>query len=61
MSIKIIHILFITVASLFTLGFAAWVFATGRVEKWMGIVSGIAGIALVIYGVAFIRKSKKLL
>lgn len=57
MSLKSFHILFISLAVLLCLGCALWAFAFG-VEPLFGIASVAVGVALVIYGVVFLRKSK---
>jgi hypothetical protein len=67
MSLKGFHIVFIVLAALCSMGFAAWVLqAPGaivtdslRISGWF---SAAAGITLVVYGVWFVvKKSRKLI
>jgi len=64
MSLKAFHIVFIALATLLSLGFAAWeidrYLATGDLLQLGGaFLAVLAGIALVIYGVRFLRKLRK--
>jgi hypothetical protein len=66
MSLRIFHILFITLSTLLSLGLAAWAYGNFRAYGATGhlIASGIAAavaLALVVYGVWFLRKSRKLI
>ena len=59
MSLKGFHVLFILLAVLCTLGFAAWCFLLGQDVaggRAMGFFSGILGLGLACYGVWFVRK-----
>ncbi len=59
MSLKAFHIFFIAVAALTLFGFGVWcVLVGGTGYLVMGVVSFIAGIGLVIYGVKFLQKLK---
>ncbi|MGK0187981.1 MAG: hypothetical protein ACI9R3_003773 [Verrucomicrobiales bacterium] len=67
MSLKGFHIVFIVLAALLSLGFAAWIsfvpqeIVTGslRVSGWL---SGAAGVSLVLYGIWFVlKKSRKII
>lgn len=65
MSLKGFHILFITVSTLLALGVGAWCLWVNSVEGapvfWMGaIFSFVAAAVLMIYGVWFYRKMKRL-
>ena len=65
MSLKGFHILFITVCTLFSLGLGAWCIrvnlAAGAPVYLAGAIgSFVAAIALMIYGVWFYRKMKRL-
>ena len=65
MSLKGFHILFITVSTLLALGVGAWCIranlAAGAPVYLLGAIgSFIAAVALMIYGVWFYRKMKRL-
>ena len=64
MSLRGFHIDFITLAVLCTVGFAIWTFLSGSDEntgavKVTGIVSGISGLFLAVYGVWFYKNKLK--
>ena len=64
MSLKGFHIFFITISSLFAFGFGLWCFLAENapnspVYTWLGAVSVLSGIAMVIYGKYFLHKMKK--
>ena len=64
MSLKAFHIVFIGLATLLSLGFAAWeidrYLATGDILQLGGaLLAVLAGVALIIYGVRFLRKLRK--
>jgi hypothetical protein len=66
MSIKGFHLIFITIAALFCLGFSVWAFFfndrdTSLATTIAGAVTFIASILLVVYGVYFRRKSKNII
>ena len=60
MSLRGFHIVFITLAVLCTMGFGVWTILSGSdantplVQK-SGVVSGLAGAFLLVYGVWFYR------
>ncbi|MCG3127899.1 MAG: hypothetical protein CHACPFDD_02772 [Phycisphaerae bacterium] len=63
MSLKAFHVIFLTVATLFCFGFGAWgvafhASAGGTPVLLVALVSLLAGVALPIYGVWFLRKLK---
>ncbi len=63
MSLKAIHVLFITVATIFAAGFGVWSidFFLDRQEAvylMLGIFSLTASLALIGYGSWFLRKMK---
>ncbi len=63
MSLKAFHIVFVTVSSLLSFGFGAWsvnqyLTSGGTASLVYGIISLLAGIALIIYGVIFLKKLK---
>jgi len=59
MSLKAFHILFIFLAILLSFGCAWWGFAN-EVQAFGG-AAVFVGIALVVYGIAFIRKSRRII
>ena len=65
MSLKLVHIIFITVATLLALLFAGWCAREYMAQKkdlyiGMGGTSLLAAVALVVYGVRFVRKARNL-
>ena len=64
MSLKHFHLFFIALSVLTAFGFGAWSLLTRGLPAsffWMGWISLIGGVALLIYGVRFYRKSKKVI
>jgi hypothetical protein len=60
MSLKAFHILFIVLATLLALGCAWWGFAN-EVTPAFGGSAIVVACALVIYGISFIRKARKII
>jgi uncharacterized membrane protein len=65
MSLKNFHILFISVSVVLAAGFGVWSVYThtqepGRSWLVMGVLSLMVGAALVVYGVWFLQKIKRL-
>jgi high-affinity Fe2+/Pb2+ permease len=59
MSLKAFHVLFVTVATLLTLGFGVWSLRVGDASYLsLGVISMAVAAGLVIYGVWFLRKMK---
>jgi len=61
MSLKQFHIVFIVMAVLLSAGFAAWAFTRHPVELEvlvMGVISVVATLSLMVYGVWFLKKLK---
>jgi hypothetical protein len=58
MSLKAVHLIFVTLLTALSFGCAAWAFAAGDV--FFGAVAVAAGIAVIIYGVYFLKKLKKI-
>lgn len=64
MSLRAFHVLFIALSVVLTAFFAAWAFGQYQAEPAIGYVvtavaSLAAGVGLVIYGVAFLKKTKR--
>lgn len=60
MSLKAFHILFILLAILLALGVAWWGFANG-IAPLFGATAIVVAIALIAYGISFIRKSRNII
>jgi hypothetical protein len=60
MSLRGFHVLFIFLAILMSVGCAVWAFANG-VAPAFGAACAVAAVALVIYGIYFLKKSRKLI
>jgi hypothetical protein len=64
MSLKAIHIVFIMASTLLAIGFGAWSLNNyfqdlgTRADLWMGLGSVGMALALVCYGVYFLKKLK---
>jgi hypothetical protein len=56
MSLKAVHLVFVTVLTSLSFGCAAWAFQSGS-PAW-GILGIIAGILVIIYGIYFLKKLK---
>lgn len=60
MSLKAFHILFITLSVIVTVGFGLWSLTSAEFgSTTVGIISLIAAVLLVIYGVLFLQKLKR--
>ncbi|MEW6306378.1 MAG: hypothetical protein AB1705_23175 [Verrucomicrobiota bacterium] len=64
MSLKALHIVFVTASTLLAFGCAAWAFhqyyslEAGKAYLAGGIGSVVAGLALIVYGRYFLKKLK---
>ena len=58
MSLKVFHLIFITVAVIFCIGFGIWCFNQPD-RTALGIGSLVAAVALVVYEVIFLKKNKQ--
>ena len=56
MSLKAVHLIFVTLLTSLSFGCAAWAFTDGKVG-W-GIVGIVAGIFVIVYGIYFLKKLK---
>lgn len=60
MSLRAFHILFIVLAILMSAGCAWWAFAN-EMAPVFGLAFAVTAIGLVIYGIYFLRKTRKLI
>ena len=58
MSLKAFHLIFVTLLTTLSFGCAAWAFIAGR--PFFGLAAIAAGILVVIYGIYFLKKLKKI-
>ena len=58
MSLKAFHLIFVTLLTALSFGVAVWAFNTGRPA--FGVAGVAAGILVIIYGVYFLKKLKKI-
>jgi hypothetical protein len=63
MSLKAFHIFFITLSVLLMFGFAVWTFQSytesgGSLMLVGSLLSMLAGVGLIIYGINFLKKLK---
>ncbi len=59
MSIKAFHIIFIAISDLLAAGCAWWGFSSNIAP--FGIASALAAVALFIYGIYFVKKSRNII
>jgi hypothetical protein len=60
MSLKSFHIFFIAIATLLAAACAVWAFYFGASQVF-GVSCVIAAVALIVYGIWFIRKSRNII
>lgn len=60
MSLKGFHVFFIFLATLLAAAFAAWSLMNETAVP-VGIASAVLAVALIVYGIWFIRKSKNII
>ncbi len=58
MSLKAFHLIFVTLLTALSFGCATWAFAVGL--PFFGGADIVAGILVIIYGVYFLKKLKKI-
>jgi hypothetical protein len=58
MSLKAFHLIFVTMLTTLSLGFAAWAFFSGKII--FGVLGLIACALVIFYGVYFLKKLKKI-
>ena len=56
MSLKAFHLIFVTLLTALSFGFAAWAFSAGK--PLFGAAGIAAGILVVVYGIYFLKKLK---
>jgi hypothetical protein len=58
MSLKAFHLIFVTFLTTLSFGFAAWAFMADKI--FFGAAGIAAGILVIIYGIYFLKKLKKI-
>ena len=58
MSLKAFHLIFVTLLTTLAFGFSAWAFIAGQVI--FGALGIVAAILVIIYGIYFLKKLKKI-
>jgi hypothetical protein len=58
MSLKAFHLVFVTLLTTLSFGFATWAFTSGYL--WLGAAGIVAAILVVFYGYYFLKKLKKI-
>lgn len=58
MSLKAFHLIFVTLLTTLSFGFSAWAFFSSKV--FFGALGIAAGILVIIYGIYFLKKLKKI-
>ena len=58
MSLKTFHLIFVTLLTALTFGCSAWAFAAGK--PVFGGAAVVTGILVIIYGIYFLKKLKKI-
>lgn len=66
MSLRIFHLFFITLSTLLVFGCAALLYENYRAqnnpkELCFALIAGALGVGLIVYGVWFFKKTKKLI
>ncbi len=65
MSLKALHIIFVTCSTLLAFGFGAWSFhayshSRAVLDLVMGIVALVVGLGMIVYGRYFLKKLKNI-
>jgi len=58
MSLKAVHLVFVTLLTTLSFGCAGWAFSSGH--PLAGGAAAAAGVLVIIYGVYFLKKLKKI-
>jgi hypothetical protein len=59
-SLKAFHIFFIALSILLSIGCAVWAFVNGTMPIF-GAACAIVAVALIVYGVNFLKKAKRII
>jgi len=57
MSLKAVHLIFVTLLTTLSFGCAVWAFSSGKTAFGAGGI--VAGILVIFYGIYFLKKLKK--
>jgi uncharacterized protein (DUF2062 family) len=57
MSLKAVHLVFVSLLTALAFGCAAWAFSAGN--PFFGAGGIVAGVLVILYGIYFLRKLKK--
>jgi hypothetical protein len=58
MSLKAFHLIFVTLLTALSFGFAAWAYSTEH--PGFGVAGIATGILVIVYGIYFLKKLKKI-
>lgn len=58
MSLKAFHLIFVTLLTTLSFGFATWAFVSDKIL--FGLAGIATGILVIVYGVYFLKKLKKI-
>lgn len=58
MSLKAFHLIFVTLLTTLSFGCAVWAFSAGK--TFGGAAGIVAGIVVIVYGVYFLKKLKRI-
>ena len=58
MSLKAFHLVFVTLLTTLSFGFAAWAFVSGY--TWLCVAGILAAVVVIFYGFYFLKKLKKI-
>ena len=65
MSLRLFHLVFITISTLLAFGIAAWEAGNyqlyGGGHLWGALLGVVFGMALIVYGIWFWKKAKRLI
>jgi hypothetical protein len=58
MSLKAFHLIFVTLLTSLSFGCATWAFEDG--SNFWGVTGIVAGILVIVYGIYFLKKLKRI-